>query len=79
MRKLWAFLSIGAKYRRNTFRHFSLLCAIGDSLTLQCQISGPSPTDVRFDSERAKFSCGGKRVRESPRVFLFVFNATVLA
>ena len=43
---------------------------IGDSLTLRCQISGPSPTDVRFDSERAKFSCGGKRVRESFYLFL---------
>ena len=70
MGKLWAFLSIGAKYRGNTLRHFSLLCSIGDSLTLGCQISGPSPTDVRFDSERAKFSCGGKRVGESFYLFL---------
>ena len=73
MRKLWAFLSIGAKYRSYSLRHFSLQSAIGDSLTLRCQISGPSPTDVRFDSERAKFSCGGrggKRIRESFYLFL---------
>ena len=70
MRKLWAFLSIGDKYRRNTFRQFSLLCEIGDSLTVQCQITGPSPIDVRFVLNLAAAVSASEGPRESFYLFL---------